>query len=227
MAAFRLAVEMGADMIEMDLHQSLDGQLVVIHDRSLRRTAGSRRLVGSMTLDAIRKLDAGAWFHPRFTGQRIPTLLEVLDQVPEDVGLNLEIKKAIRPYRDLEKNLLQLLGRHKRMDRFLVSSFDTGILERIRRLEPRIRLGFNFKRGLPGRMMNRAERLGVESIHGKTVAVSDEHIRLAHRHGIRIYVFTVEDLAAMRHWLDRGVDGIFTGYPDRLQGLIRLRRKAP
>src|SRR3989304_1235432 len=90
LAAFRLAMEMGAQMIELDLHQSRDGVPVVIHDTSLWRTAGIRRNVGSLTLREIKRLDVGSWFNPQFKDQRIPTLEEVLELVLDQIPLNVE-----------------------------------------------------------------------------------------------------------------------------------------
>src|SRR5919197_4354903 len=78
LASFELAVEQGADVVELDVHLSRDGQVVVIHDEQLDRTTDGRGLVGDRTLDELKRLDAGSWFDPRFAGQRIPTLHEVL-----------------------------------------------------------------------------------------------------------------------------------------------------
>ncbi|MCL7453535.1 MAG: glycerophosphodiester phosphodiesterase, partial [Anaerolineae bacterium] len=92
LAAFELAAEMGADGIELDVHLSRDGELVVIHDFSLEGTTNGHGRVGDRTLPELKALDAGSWFDPRLAVQRIPTLQEVIDAVAARLLLNIELK---------------------------------------------------------------------------------------------------------------------------------------
>jgi glycerophosphoryl diester phosphodiesterase len=94
LAAFRAAVRLGAAMIEVDLRRSADGAIVVLHDAKVDRTTNGRGRLDRLTLAEIRSLDAGSWKHPRFARERIPTLEEVLETVPHDVWLNLQIKNG-------------------------------------------------------------------------------------------------------------------------------------
>jgi glycerophosphoryl diester phosphodiesterase len=92
LAAFRAAVQLGAAMIELDLRRSADGAIIIIHDATVDRTTNGRGRLDQLTFAEIRSLDAGSWKHPRFARERIPTLEEVLEIVPRNVWLNLQIK---------------------------------------------------------------------------------------------------------------------------------------
>src|SRR6266850_7844739 len=109
MAAFRLAMDSGADMIELDLHLSKDSALVVCHDSKLNRTARIKKTIKQLTLKELKKLDVGSWFHPRFSGETIPTLEEVLKLTVNRIALNIEIKQGSSLYPGIEKQLIELL----------------------------------------------------------------------------------------------------------------------
>ena len=222
LAAFQTAVEMGAHMIELDLHLSLDNELVVIHDRSLKRTTGSRGSVDRSTFKEIRTLDAGSWFNERYRGEQVPILEEVLERVGPHARLNVEIKKGLRAYPSLERRLLTCLEGHGQHEQPLISSFDETTLQRVRRLDKSIPIGYLFERGSPGSVIRRALKFGAVSVHGSTRAVSKELIGKAHAEGLKVYVYTVNEEEEMRRWISLGVDGVFTNYPDRLTAVLRM-----
>ncbi len=105
MAAFAMAVELGADAIELDLHVSRDGELVVIHDHTLDRTTDGEGPVHTRSLQELKRLDAGRWFGESFAGQRIPTLAEVLDRFSGKIPLALEIKAGSAFFRGIEERV--------------------------------------------------------------------------------------------------------------------------
>ena len=144
--AFRLAVELGADAVELDVHLTSDGQLAVIHDETLERTTGQPGRVAEMTMDAIREADAGATFsstaeeHPfAGGGLTVPTLAEVLDWLPADIGLVVEIKP-----RAAADAVVAAVSDHaaRSDDRLTVISFDEAAIERVRELDSGIRTGY-------------------------------------------------------------------------------------
>ena len=144
--AFRLAVELGADAVELDVHLTSDGQLAVIHDETLERTTGRQGRVAEMTMDAIREADAGATFSPAaeehpFAGRglTVPTLGEVLDWLPADIGLVIEVKP-----RAAADAVVAAVNDHavRSDDRLTVISFDEVAIERVRELDPGIRTGY-------------------------------------------------------------------------------------
>jgi glycerophosphoryl diester phosphodiesterase len=143
--AFRLGVEAGADAIELDVHLTADGQLAVIHDETLDRTTDRSGAVASLTMDDIRAADAGARFsrpgdagHPfAERGLRVPTLPEVLDWLPEGIGLVVEIKA--RAAADAVVDALR--GRRAR-EELAVISFDEAAIDRVHELEPGLKTGY-------------------------------------------------------------------------------------
>jgi glycerophosphoryl diester phosphodiesterase len=220
LAAFKKAIQLDAHMIELDLHLSLDGQLMVIHDRSLKRTTGHPGSVNELPLRTLKTLDAGSWFDPCYRGEQIPTLQEVFDLVGDRVRLNIEIKKGFRTYQGLEEKLLGVLDRYKQSSSSLISSFDESVLQEIRRQDTRIPIGYLSERGTASQMIHRALKLGAVSVHGPAKVISEDLIRTAHGEGLQVYVYTVNALQEMRYWIEQGADGIFTNYPDRLASLL-------
>ena len=110
MAAFELALAVGADGIELDVHMTRDGEIVVIHDDTLDRTTNGKGPVSDQTMAELRELDAGSWFSPEFAGERIPTLKLVLELIKDkDVLLNIEIKTGLG-FQQLNEELVPLFG---------------------------------------------------------------------------------------------------------------------
>ena len=160
MAAFRRAVAMGADMIEMDIRLTHDGIPVVLHDRTLRRTTGIRRRLRDARLDELHGLDAGSWFARSFRWEHIPTLREVLEWLPQGTGINLELKTDGDRRRNglLADEVLRLLHMTGTEPVALVSSFDHRLLALLHRKRPTLRLGM-----LMHPVRDRGRRPSVES----------------------------------------------------------------
>ncbi|MCI0526440.1 MAG: hypothetical protein L0Y56_03175, partial [Nitrospira sp.] len=193
LASFQKALEVGAHMIELDVHLSLDKELVVIHDRSLKRTTGHRGSVGRVPLQQLKTLDAGSWFNTQYQGERIPTLQEVFSLIDSRVRLNIEIKTGLRAYPDLEKKLLDCLDGYPQHKPPLLSCFDESVLQRVRKIDTNIPIGYLFEKGRPAQVIRKALRLGAVSIHGPTKSVSEEIITKAHSEGLKVYVYTVNE----------------------------------
>jgi glycerophosphoryl diester phosphodiesterase len=210
LAAFRLGKKMGAGMIEFDVWETKDHRLVVLHDASLRRTTGLRRRVDELTLAEVRELDAGAWFHPSFKGEGIPTLAEVLTGL-DGVDFNIEIKKA-DPKRVLAE-IVRLGVRRK----VIFSSFDPALLHRLREIDPTVRIGFLIDKESWRQVWQETDRLSPFSINLPLRRAAAAVVRKAHEKGLKVLVYTVNREADMRRLIRLGVDGLFTNYPDRLK----------
>src|SRR5438445_3289928 len=125
LASFERGLELGADWIEMDVHLSRDGELVVIHDETVDRTTNGSGLVQDHTLVELNELDAGSWFGAAYVGQRIPTLGEVLDWARfRGAVLDIEIKNAPIYYAGIEEMVVHTLDRYGMTDQAIVISFD-------------------------------------------------------------------------------------------------------
>lgn len=212
-AAYELAVEQSADMIEVDLHLSRDGAIVIRHDEELR-SVGGRGDIGDMDLAEIEALDGG-------DGQRIPTLEAVLDRFGSRVPFNLEIKSTdAGAYRELEARALAAVESRGLLDSTLFSSFDDGVLGRLRSLSAAARLAVLVSPRARGRVLERAREVGAEAVNPWLGLAEPELVDSAHAEGLAVYVYTVNELADMRRLLSIEVDGMFTNYPDLLRKLI-------
>lgn len=220
LASFQAAIELGADMIELDLHRSKDGHLVVIHDRRLTRVGKKKWAVNEMGLEELRSIDVGSWFGDEFRGARIPTLREVLELTRDRIGLNIEIKKGYRPYDLIEKSILDLIGKYRMLDHVLISSFEDLYLENIRGLDKSARIGLLIDRGSLIKGLKKALFLGAEAVNIPKERVTKEAVKMARGHNLRLYVYTVNEITEMKRYIDMGIDGIFTNYPDRLKRLL-------
>jgi glycerophosphoryl diester phosphodiesterase len=211
--AYALAVEQGADMIEIDLHRTRDGAVVITHDENLEHLGG-RGSIEDASLAAVRDLDAGE-------GEQIPTLDEVLDRFGTQIPFNLELKRGVRaPYAGLEAIAIEAVERRGLLDRTLFSAFSDPVLAELRRLEPRARVALLVSPRTQERALERARAIGAEALNPWFALATPALIDAAHGEGLAVYPYTVDDEALMRQLIDAGVDGLFTNHPDRMRRLI-------
>lgn len=224
LAAFRKALELGADGIELDVHLSADGVPVVIHDFLVDHTTDGTGAVAGMPLAALKELDAGGWFDPAYAGERIPTLAEVMEAVGDTLLLNIELKVAGRSDGRLATAVVGLVTRFSLAERVLLSSFEPTALLDVRRLAPHLPLGFLYDplpSSWPVRL--RAWRMGglrPEALHPHRTLARRALIRRAHKRGQRVVTWTVDEPAAMARLIAAGIDAIITNYPDRLRAVL-------
>ncbi len=223
MAAFEKAIEMGADAIELDLHLSRDGELVVIHDDTLDRTTDGRGPVHERSLDEIRRLDAGGWFGQEFVGQRIPTLSEVLDRFAGKVPLALEIKAGSTFFPGIEEKVVSVLRRHSAIEHSAVASFDHYALRHVKEIEPTVRTAAL----LVGRPVSISAIAGpgkADAMALEASLVTRTEVEACRAAGLQLVVWVVNEPAQMRYFIDLGVDGIITDRPDLLRTALNLHR---
>lgn len=214
MAAFRRAVELGAECIETDLHLSRDGRLVILHDTTLERTTNGTGPVKNYTLAELRELDAGRWFAPEFSGERLPAIEELLDFAgPADLSLFLEIKGGAGY--GVERAVISALRGRKESKAAVVLCFDASVLERIHQLDRLLMTGLLFESDAEA-MVREAVRVGARQIAPRGDCVTPLLISDAHRRGLKVVAWTVNEATQMRALAAAGVDGIITNYPERL-----------
>lgn len=216
LAAFRAAIEAGADMCELDVQLSRDGAMVVIHDDRVDRTTDGNGPVASMTLAEIKRLDAGARFDVCFKGEKVPTLEEVFDLVDGRCALNIELKSP-----GLETKVANLVRARGAVGSTLISSFDWEALARIRHIAPELRLGLLASRW-PARLIGAATEMKADAINPSYDIVTEDLCIAAHSREINVYAWTVDEPAVMRSLIADGADGIVTNWPGRLAELIGL-----
>ena len=221
MAAFRLAVEQGADWIELDIHQTADGHLVVLHDLTLQRTAGDPRPVKTLTLKQIKELDVGQWWDKAYRGETTPTLDEVLEFSENRFRLQIELKHGSSFYPGIEGRLLNLIASHEARNRAAVSSFEAEALKTLREMDDHVSLGLLTRKTDPKEILKEAESLRIQSLHISTRRLSKNLLARARANNLPVYVYTVNRPSLMRRYLAMGADGLFTNYPDRLREVFR------
>ncbi len=211
--AFRLAMDMGADGFELDVHMSRDGELVVIHDESVDRTTDGTGLVKDLTLAQLKALDASNHM-ARYKGARIPTLAEVYDLIRDTNHIvNVEIKTDECFYPQIEEKCLALAKEKGVEDRILYSSFNHHTLLKMRQLKPDVKLGMLF-----GDIMLRpweyAKNLDVDYLHPMKMNIYVPGFgEETHKAGFGINMWTINDEETMLECLRQNA-GIITNYPD-------------
>ena len=224
LAAFRAAIDAGCDMIELDVHLSRDSQVVVIHDDTLERTTNGRGNVADQTYAELKRLDAGSWFDPRFSGERIPALAEVLLMARNKILVNIELKKGKNkfPYtmEELANRTLREVDRADMSDQVLFSSFDPAAIDRISERNPLLPVAL-----ITNKPWVKPEEAGggklYPTLNCRITVLNEDNIRLARAGGIRIHAWTVNAQEAMKKAIAMGVDGIITNHPDRLIRILQ------
>jgi glycerophosphoryl diester phosphodiesterase len=216
LAAFRLAAEMGADGIELDVQRCATGEVVVLHDESLGRTTGYAGLLVETPWSTVRTLDAGARFSERFRGERVPLLAEVLAGTPAKLLVNVELKCDRADDRGLTAATVAVVRETRAEGRVLFSSFNPLCLWRARSLAPEVPRALLFERdsSFPLRHALAAPLLSPVSLHPEDVLATPASIRSWRRRGYLVAPWTVDDPDRARSLLEAGATGIFTNVPD-------------
>ncbi len=217
--AYALAVEQRADMIEIDLHRSRDGAIVIAHDAELT-ALGGEGAIGDKTLAELKALNSSGKENERGA---IPTLEEVLDGFGHVLPFNLELKWGKEgPYPGLEAQTLEAVESRGLLERTIFSSFDDSILAEIRRISPAARLAVLVDPAQPGldRLLDCARGLAAEAVNPHFLLAGADLIRAAHSADLAVYAYTVDDPARMLDLINAGIDGLFTNCPDRMRAVV-------
>jgi glycerophosphoryl diester phosphodiesterase len=209
--AFIAAAELGADMCEFDVRMTRDGEVVVIHDATVNRTTDGRGRVGAMSAAAIKRLDAGVRFGAEFRGERIPTLGEVAEALQGRCGMDVELKA-----RGLETRVCEILRGCGATQSAIISSFDWDQLKIVAAQEPGLRLALLGEK-TPAALLEAAPAMHAFAIAPRFDIADAALCAEAHRRGLAVYVWTVDDAPTMRRLAAAGVDGIMTNNPKRLR----------
>jgi glycerophosphoryl diester phosphodiesterase len=216
LAAFTLAAEQGADAIELDVDLTRDGHVVVMHDATVGRTTDGQGRVADLTLDEIRRVDAGAWKDAVFKGERVPLLEEVFEAVGRRVLINVEIKGMLLHGHGLEEEVAALLEKHGLIDRAVISSFNPFALRRAKHIDPRLACGLIYAPDLP--IFLRDAWLaplipGLNARHPHHSQVNRGMVDQFHARGLAVNVGTVKQAAIARRMAQAGVDGLMGDDP--------------
>jgi len=215
LAAFKLALDQGADGIELDAKLSADGEIVVIHDQTVERTTGTKGLVRNLTIAQLHIMDAGSWKSPIFKGEKIPTLAEVFIAVGGKMIINIELTNYQSPFDGLPEKAVDLVRKFKIEDSVIFSSFLQSNLSAVRKLWPAAPLGILSLPGLSG-SINRSgfsRWVSPEYSHPHFKDVTPQLVKRETAAGRKLNVWTVNDSAEMDRLIGLGVEGIITDDP--------------
>lgn len=209
LASFAKAIEFGVDAVELDVYLCKSGELVVIHDATLDRTTNGKGAVEDKTLEEIKLYTCEG-------GEKIPTLIEVFDLVQRRCIVNVELKGALTasPVADLIEKYVKEKGWS--YEDFFVSSFDHHELFAFHKLIPEIKTGALLE-GIPFHYAAFAEDIGATHAVLYYETVNKAFVEDAHRRGLLVFAYTVNDPLSMAFVQSIGVDGIITNYPDRFR----------
>ncbi len=227
LAAFRKAVELGADGVELDVQLSADGAVVVTHDFSVDKTTDGTGRVADKTLAELKSLDAGSRFSPQFAGERIPTLTEVFEAIDGKLMVNVELKAPDQNWNTaLVAPVLEIVRRHGMQARVLFSSFNRHVLRAMKQLAPGIPVGLLYEpSSLPyARRAWLDPFVPHEARHPHYSMLTGPIVGWYHAHGLRVNTWTVDDPAEMRRLIAAGVDSIITNKPDVLKSVLQARQ---
>jgi glycerophosphoryl diester phosphodiesterase len=221
LAAFRLAIEQGADGVELDVWRCATGEPVVVHDSSARRTTGADVKVARASLRELRALDAGAWKGSAFRGERIPTLAEVFRELPRSV-VNVELKSRGRADLRLAAAVAQVIRERGAGRRVIVSSFDPLLLAAFRAAAPQVPIGALVQAEARWRLRELVGRtLSPSAVHPQWSLVSAREMDRWRAAGLAVNVWTVDAPADVARACDLGVTALITNTPNEARVVVR------
>jgi glycerophosphoryl diester phosphodiesterase len=235
-AAYDLALEQGADYIEIDLQMTADGVLIAMHDKTLNRTADApegvpeqycRGLVSKKTLEQIKMCDVGSWFSPEYADEQIPTLEEIFQRYGTSVNYYIETKNP-EAAPGMEEELLRLMGEYGLIEpaaenwQVLIQSFSAESLMKIHELEPSLPLIQLYWAGT-----SKSIQRDLDAVSAYAVGIGPYKqdvdaalVEAAHEHCLAIHPYTVNTVEEMEALIALGVDGMFTNNPNLLEGVL-------
>ena len=214
--AFSDAISVGADFIELDVQQTRDGVLVVMHDSNLKRTTGVNKDIWDVDYADIQNLDAGSWFDPAYANARIPTLEETLQFVDKRAKLNIEIKPTKHGSDTLEQDVAELITRYQYTDACYLTSFSYGSLKKVKEVNPEIRTGYLMSVAY-GQFYSLKY---ADAFSLNKVFVTSQVVNAAHQQGKQIFAWTVNSMSEVRSLCNLHVDSIITDDPVMVQNVI-------
>lgn len=213
--AYQKAIEMGADYAELDVRQTKDGAIVLMHDKTVHRTTGVKGFVWDFTLEELKQLEAGSWFGEGFRGEPVPTLEEVIRLVKGRMKLNIEVKIS-----ENEPGIAQKVVDIVRSEDFskdcIITSFDMETVKTFNSIAPDLETGLIFEKEYRSDVFEGAWDILCSNFE----LVDAGFVQFAKESGKKIYVWTVNEREEMLRLIDLGVDGIITDMPDLLNSVL-------
>ena len=222
MLAFKKAVEIGCDGIELDVHFTKDKEIVIIHDEEIDRTTDGKGFVKDYTYEELCKFNAYGKFKDQYDFQRIPTLREYFELVKDVPGFvtNIELKTGVFEYIGIEKAVIDMVKEFSLEDRVILSSFNHFTILRCKEVDPNMKTGFLTESWIIG-MGEYTAKHGVDCVHPMHYNITPEHYAEMREHTRQVNTWTVNEYEDIKRLSDMGVDILIGNYPDRMVELLR------
>ncbi len=213
LASFNKAIDTKADYFELDVHQTKDGALIVIHDESVDRTSsnGIEGKVIEMNLDEIKKVKVGypKKFNDQYINEGIPTLKEALQTAKGKINVCIELKAD-----NIEKDVSDLLNELNMTDHVIIFAFNDKALAKIKAINPDLKT-LLLKSNANLKTIDFAKQNNINAIGaGYSTKITEEFVKYAHKNKIMVFKWTVNDEKQMKELIDLKIDGIITNKPD-------------
>ncbi|MBS4537091.1 glycerophosphodiester phosphodiesterase [Clostridium sp. D2Q-11] len=219
MAAFKKAIELNADGIEIDVQMSKDGHLIICHDEKVDRTTNGKGYIKDINLKDLKLLDAGFKFSSNFIGEKIPTLIELMELIKDNnMVLNIELKNNVIDYKGIEQKVIDTIKQYNMENRIIISSFNHNSLYKVKDIDSTIKTGVLYSKKLKN-PITYAKNIKADAIHPSYKRLNRFVIAKAKKENIEINTFTVNIRDYMKLLIDIKIDGIITDYPDIAQQL--------
>ena len=222
LAAFRKAMELGVDAVECDVHCTKDKHVVIIHDNNLKRTTNMDGVIAEMTLEEIKKADAGSWFEPKFVGETIPTLKELLALTKGRAITVVEIKQE-----NIADKVIKDIEDAGSVGETVLISFHASVLRDAQEINPRIPRALLIGGGEPVSelpsilaLIHSAAEVGAGTLDLSGNIITPQLVKESRLRGIGVWAWTVDDEAEIKKLLDIGVTGITSNYPERVHSVL-------
>lgn len=220
LAAFRLAVEQGTDFFELDVQESADGEVLVVHDSDLMKIGGAPFKIWETNAARLRTVDIGSHAGPQFSAERVPTLAEALAVAKGRCRVVIELKSYGHDQR-LEERVASIVEAAGMESDCIFMSLDQGMVRKMKRLRPSWRCGV-----LVAEALGDLTSLGADFLAVEARMATGPFVRRAHRAGQDVYVWTVNDPAWMLTVMSHGADGLITDKPDLAREVVVRRAQA-
>lgn len=228
--AFQKAIEMGTDGFETDVHLSKDGVPVICHNYTIDETSNGTGKIEEMTLEQLKKYDFGSYYDPKFKDTPLPTLDEFLDLA---MGKGLKVLNIeLKPEKDtarretLVRKTLEAVEARGLSDILLISSFSKEILEYIKQIAPECKTAFLYPAGYKRAFLaflppfGAMKKMKCHAAHPHKLCIRGKFVENAHKNGLEVNVWTVDESEEIRTMIKAGVDGIITDCPDRVRNIL-------
>lgn len=226
--AFRQSIRFHADGFETDVHLTKDGIPVIHHNYSVEKTSDGKGNIADMTLEELKSLDFGSYFHHSYKGTKIPTLEEFLTlcEKAELSVLNIEIKSPLNRDYTVADKVISMVKEHNLFDKLIISSFDSDLLLYVKDVDENCPTGFLYSPDKVdftpywSKIVDFAKSIATDALHPHQYFVNKAYVEKAHEAGLYVNPWTVNSERSINKMLDCGVDGIITDVPNIVREIV-------